>query len=385
MIKAVYLDHHATTPMDERVFQAMRPWLAEGHGNPSSGHHLGIAAAEAVENARELIADLLGVAEQSEIVFTSGATESNHMAIVGTALQARRDRGARHVVISAIEHKSVFAAAQFLAEHHDFDLTVIEVDATGRVAPEAVAAALRPDTAIVSIMSSNNEIGTIQPSAEIASAAHARGVPFHCDATQSLGWTPVLADEVGADLISFSSHKIYGPMGIGGLWVKRNLPIAALMPGGGQQRGLRGGTLNVTGIVGLGEACRLLNTCRDRDAAHVTALRDRLQKTLLDTFPDAIVNGDQENRLPNNLNISVPGLTADMLVAATPDVIVSTQSACSNGSDSHVLNAIGQKMSEETLRIGLGRTTTAKDVDYAATRLVDAIKEARIRPHQYVA
>ncbi|MBC6445957.1 cysteine desulfurase family protein [Actinokineospora xionganensis] len=376
MSRTVYLDHHATTPLDERVLAAMRPWLTTECGNASSAHRLGSSAAAAVESARIAVAALLGAHDPDEIVFTSGATESNQLAIVGVALKARQLRGARHVLTTAVEHKSVFSAMEYLVEHHGFTSSIVPVDRAGRVDPATIAAAVTTETAVLSTMVANNEIGTIQPVRHIADSVRDSGVALHADATQAMGGIAVSVDDLGVDLLSLSGHKIYGPTGVGALYARRGVPMAALLPGGGQQRGLRGGTFNVAGIVGMGEACRILTATREEESIRTAGLRDRLQSALIEMLPDAEVNGDQENRLPNNLSLSVPGLVAASLMASLPDVIFATTSACSSGGESHVLQAIGQRAEPGTLRLSVGRHTTVDDVDYAARELVSAIRAA---------
>lgn len=373
--QVIYLDHQATTPIDPRVLDAMMPYLTTSYGNPSSPHACGHAAAAAVQTARHQIRDLIGAASDSEIIFTSGATESDHLAITGIAA-ALRDAG-DHIITTTIEHKAVLAACQQLASQR-FRLTVIPVDADGLVDPARIAAAITPATILVSVMHANNEIGTIQPLAEIGQITRDHGVLLHTDAAQSLGLVPFNVDHLGVDLASFSAHKIYGPKGTGAIYIRRGTvrPIPQLV-GGGQEYGLRAGTLNVPGIVGIGQAASILAAQRTADACRITGLRDQLLRLLRDAIPDIRVNGTLTHRLPGNLNLAVPGIDADILVEQMPGLALSTGSACNTGraAQSHVLTAIGldRPSARSSIRIGLGRRTTLREITSAVRQIASAI------------
>jgi cysteine desulfurase len=363
----IYLDHQATTPLDERVLEAMMPFLTREYGNPSSAHSYGRTAARAVRTARRQVAGLVGAESELEIVFTSGATEATHLAIVGAALAARPHGG--HLVTTTIEHKTVLAACRRLVEHHGYTLTRVDVDAHGRVDPADVAAALTARTVLVSVMHANNEIGTLQRLAAIASITTGRGIALHTDAAQSAGHGLLNVTELGVDLASLSAHKLHGPKGVGALYVRGGLPLTAQQTGGGQERGLRAGTSNVPAIVGFGAAAHLVTTGAVPPPSRIRTLRDRLQDRLLAAIPGAAVNGHPHRRLPGNLSLTLPGIEAAELLGRLPGIAASTGSACNtgNGEPSHVLLAIGltRDQARATLRLGLGRTTTGTDVDQA--------------------
>lgn len=373
----VYLDSHATTPVDRRVLDAMLPYFSEQFGNPSSSSHAwGWKAQEAVEKARRQVASLLG-ASAREIVFTSGATESNNFAIRGCAEHAPADR--RHIVVSTIEHKSVLQAADRLAVS-GWRVTHLPVREDGLVDLEAARTAVTPDTAIVSVMAANNEIGTLQPMAELSAIARAVGAHFHSDAAQSVGKVPVDVEADGVDLLSLTGHKLYGPKGCGALYVRKKTDLAPLLCGGGQERGLRSGTLNVPGIVGLGQACALCAAGMAEEAARLTALRNRLLEGLRAGVPGLVVNGSIEHRLPQNLHVSFPGVDGSALVIGIGDIAVSTGSACSSASatPSHVLQALGGDAARSaSIRFGLGRHTTEDEVDYAIEKFVTVVRHLR--------
>jgi cysteine desulfurase len=377
--QVIYLDHQATTPVDPRVLDAMLPYLTTGYGNPSSPHAYGRQAAEAVRVARHQVRELIGASTESEIVFTSGATEADHLAITGIA---RGLKGANfHVVTTAIEHRAVLASCQHLAGE-GFDLTVVPVRADGLVDPADIAAAITPRTAIVSVMHANNEIGTVQPLAEIGHIARERGVLLHTDAAQSLGSLPFHVDHLGVDLASFSGHKIYGPKGVGALYVRRGRvrPVPQ-MTGGGQEYGLRPGTLNVPGIVGMGQAAAILADQRHIDAWRITGLRDLLLSLLRQAVPGISVNGSLIQRLPGSLNFTIPGIEADQLIDDLPGLAISTGSACSAGrpDPSHVLTAIGldRISARSSIRIGLGRATTRQDIIAAVQQISGAVQASK--------
>jgi cysteine desulfurase len=374
----IYLDHHATTPVDPRVLDAMLPFFREDFGNAASiSHAFGRRAAAAVEDARERIAASLG-AEPREIVFTSGATEANNLAIQGSARlrPAHRD----HLVSVASEHPSVLDVCEALTSE-GFRTTVVPVDAEGRVEPAAIGDALEDRTAVVSVMLANNEIGVLQPVDEIAALCRERGVPCHTDAAQAVGRIPVDVDALGVDLLSFSGHKVYGPKGIGALFVRQRRPRVRLAPvqhGGGHEGGLRSGTLPVPLIIGLARALEVCLEDLESEAKRQRELRERLWGQLREAVPDARCNGHPEERLPGNLNVTFPGVDADRLLLALTDVALSSGSACSTASPapSHVLLAIGlsEQEAKSSIRIGLGRGTTPEEVDTAARRLLEAAR-----------
>jgi cysteine desulfurase len=372
----VYLDYQATTPVDPRVLDALLPYLTSAYGNPSSPHAYGRQAANAVGAARRQFRDLIGAGADSEIVFTSGATEADHLAITGIAY-ALRDVGS-HIVTTAIEHKAVLAVCQHLARH-GFQVTVVPANADGLINPADIATAITPGTVLVSVMHANNEIGTIQPLAEIGQITRDRGVLLHTDAAQSVGSLPFNVDHLAVDLASFSGHKIYGPKGVGVLYTRRGTvrPVPQV-GGGGQEYGLRPGTLNVAGIVGMGEAASIVASQRRTDARRITTLRDELLGMLREAIPDIKVNGSMTRRLPGNLNVTIPGIDADQLIEQLPGLAISTGSACNTGQSdpSHVLLAIGldRPSVRASIRIGLGRNTTPSDVGSAAKQIAAAVE-----------
>ncbi len=389
-----YMDNHATTRVDPRVVEAMLPYFHEKYGNPHSVHAAGHEAREAVDAARQSIAAAIG-ADAKEIVFTSGATESNNLAIRGVAERQRR-RG-NHLVSVATEHRAVLDPLARLARH-GYEATLLDVEQqpsprAGWLDPQKVADAVRDDTCLVSVMLANNEIGVIQPLAEIAAVCKSRGVLLHCDATQAVGKMPVDVASLGVDLMSFTAHKIYGPKGIGALYVRRRDPIVRLEPqiaGGGQQEGRRSGTLNVPGIVGFAEALRL---CRDElpaETNRLAALRDNLAAALFDELdeiqlcgpePSARSDTDFPLRLPGNLNVSFGNVDGEALLLAMGNLAVSSGAACTStdSGPSHVLLALGFSEDEarSSLRFGLGRFNTPSDVDFAVKRVVQAVRRLR--------
>ena len=377
----VYLDNHATTPVDPRVLEAMLPYFGPKFGNAASkGHRYGWEAEKAVELARRRIAELAG-AHPREIVFTSGATESDNLALKG-AMQAARKKG-NHLVTLATEHKAVLDTARRL-EREGCQATILPPKPDGLVDLEALRRAIRPDTVLVSVMYANNEIGTIQPVAAIGALCHQRGVLFHCDAVQALGKIPVDVERDQIDLMSLSAHKLYGPKGVGALYVRRRNPrvvLAAQMDGGGHEAGMRSGTLNVPAIVGFGEACRLCAQEMTAEAARTGALRDRLKTRLQTALEGVEVNGTMEHRLPANLNVSFAGVDAESLLIALPEVALSTGSACTSATvePSHVLQALGltRDRAHSSVRLGLGRFNTEEEVDFAATKIAEAVRRLR--------
>jgi cysteine desulfurase len=377
----VYLDNHATTRPDPRVVAAMWPYFVEKYGNAASvSHRFGWDAAEAVDRAREQVAQAIG-AETKEIVFTSGATESNNLAIKG-ALPDLKKRG-DHIVSALSEHKAVLDPLKRLARE-GWNVTLVPCDGTGQVSAEAVEAALTDRTVLVSVMAANNEVGTINPFAAIGRLCHARGILFHNDATQAVGKLAidVKADEI--DLLSLSAHKLYGPKGIGALYVRRRNPQVRLSPlfdGGGHERGFRSGTLPVPLIVGLGEACRIAVEERDADNARVLALRERLHQGLMDRIDGLRLNGHPTERLHGNLNLSFAAVEGEALMMAMRDVAVSSGSACSstNPEPSHVLLAMGldEDMARASLRFGLGRFTSSEEIEFAIETVATAVERLR--------
>ena len=374
----IYLDHHATTPVDPRVLKAMLPFFSEKFGNPSSRtHRPGWDASDAVERARKQVAALIG-ASAREIVFTSGATEANNLAIAGIAAAAPADR--RHVVTVATEHKAVLDPCRAL-EAQGWQVTVLPVAATGLVDLAAVEQAVTPDTALVSVMLANNEIGVVQPLAGIARLAHAHGAVVHTDAVQALGKLPLDVAALDVDLASFSAHKVYGPKGVGALFVKRGIDkrLRAQVRGGGQERGLRGGTLNVPGIVGFGAACEVAGKDLPVETARLNELRDRLWQQLRADLDGVTLNGAPTPRLPGNLNVSFEGIDGESLLLAITDVAVSSGAACTSAEPSHVLTALGleTRRALASLRFGLGRDTTAEDIAQAAAHIGAVVSQLR--------
>ena len=379
----IYLDHHATTPCDPRVVEAMLPWLGERFGNASSAtHRYGWEADAAVEDARERLATAIG-AEPREIVFTSGTTESDNLALQGLA-HAGRGRG-DHLVTTAIEHPAVLDTCRALAKD-GFSLTELPVDADGLVDPDAVARAIGDRTLLVSVMAANSEIGTLQPIAEIGRLCRERDVPFHTDAAQAAGKIPLDVAAANVDLLSMCAHKLYGPKGIGLLYVRERRPRLRLEPllhGGGHERGRRPGTLPVPLIVGFARAVELCLAEREAEAARLSRLRDRLWDRLSAAVPDARRNGHASQRLPGNLNVCLPGAPADALIASLDDVALSSGSACASasGEPSHVLRALGlsDPDARASLRFGLGRGTTEAHIDRVAERVAEEVNALRTR------
>jgi cysteine desulfurase len=384
-VDRVYLDHHATTPVDPLVLDAMLPFFSERFGNPSSRSQVfGIEARGAVESAREQLAALIGAAPE-EIVFTSGATESNNLAIRGVA---RAASAGGHIVTTAIEHAAVLEPCRTL-EREGFQVTRVTPDAEGLVAARDVVAAIRPDTILVSMMAANNEVGTIEPVGEVGAACRERGVLFHCDAVQALGRMPVNVAGWQVDLMSLSAHKMYGPKGVGALFVRRGRrPRIKLQPqseGGGQERGMRSGTLNVPGIVGFGAAAAKAQAALAAgEPARLHALRDRLLAGLMTRIDGVTVNGSLERRLPGNLHVSIARAEAETLIIALGGrIALSTGAACAEaeGKGSHVLRALG--MTDEriytSLRFGIGRYNTEAEIDAVVEALAEAVRAARDR------
>jgi cysteine desulfurase len=376
--RPIYLDNQATTPCDPRVLEAMWPWFAERFGNPHSAEHvMGREAEDAVETARASVAALIG-AEPREIVLTSGATESNNIAIKGAARHARASGDVRRRIVTlATEHKCVLESVASLAGE-GFEPVVLPVRHDGLLDPETLAAALAEPTLLVSVMAVNNEIGIIQDLRTISEAAHAAGALFHTDAAQAAGKIPLDVHALGIDLMSISGHKLYGPKGVGALYVRRRprVRLEPLFSGGGQERGLRSGTLPTPLIVGFGSACDLAAAEMDDDAARIRDLRDLLWSRLAGALSGLVLNGAMGARIPGNLNVTFPGASATEIMAAVPDLCVSTGSACSSAAiePSYVLRALGlsDAAAARTLRIGIGRFTSRADIETAADALVEA-------------
>ncbi len=385
MKKPVYLDYHATTPVDRRVIDAMLPYFGERFGNAASrSHRFGWEAEKAVDLARRRIAALAG-ATAREIVFTSGATESNNLALKGV-MEAYRSKGS-HLDTMATDHKAVLDPARRL-ERQGCRLTVLPPEPDGLLSLDRLRAALEADTVLVSVMVANNEIGVIQPVREIGAICRERGILFHTDAAQAFGKIPVDVERDGIDMLSVSAHKLYGPKGVGALYVRRRNPrvqVAAQMDGGGHEAGMRSGTLNVPAIVGFGQACAIAAAEMASEAARLAGLRDRLRERLEADLAGVHVNGSRERRLPGNLNVSFAGVDGDALLMSMPDLALSTGSACSSATvePSHVLRAlgVGEERARGALRFGLGRWNTAEEVEYAAGRIVEAVGKLRaLRP-----
>jgi cysteine desulfurase len=377
----IYMDNHATSPLDPRVLEAMLPYFTNKFGNAASRNHsFGWEAEQAVETAREQIAKLIG-ATAKEIIFTSGATESNNLAIKGIA-EMYRERG-NHIITQVTEHKAVLDTCKRL-EKYGYRVTYLPVKADGLIDLEDLKRAIDDKTILVSIMAANNEIGVLQPIREIGKLCHEKGVIFHTDAVQAVGKVPVnvIADNI--DVLSLSGHKIYGPKGVGALYVRRRNPrvqIAAQIDGGGHERGMRSGTLNVTGIVGLGKACEIAREEMDTEAAYLRGLRDRLKAKLESELDYVHVNGSWEHRLPGNLNMSFVYVEGESLLMGINDVAVSSGSACTSATlePSYVLKALGlgDDVAHSSIRFGLGRFNTQAEVDYVADKVIDIVKKLR--------
>jgi cysteine desulfurase len=377
----IYMDNHATSPMDPRVLEAMMPYFTAKFGNAASRNHsFGWEAEQAVETAREQIAKLIG-ATAKEIIFTSGATESNNLAIKGIA-EMYRERG-NHIITQVTEHKAVLDTCKRL-EKYGYRVTYLPVKADGLIDLEDLKRAIDDKTILVSIMAANNEIGVLQPIREIGKICHEKNVLFHTDAVQAVGKVPVnvIADNI--DVLSLSGHKIYGPKGVGALYVRRRNPrvqIAAQIDGGGHERGMRSGTLNVPGIVGLGKACEIASAEMENEAAYLRGLRDRLNSKLQSELDYIHVNGSMEHRLPGNLNVSFVYVEGESLLMGINDVAVSSGSACTSATlePSYVLKALGlgDDVAHSSIRFGLGRFNTQAEVDYVAEKVIDIVKKLR--------
>lgn len=377
----LYLDNHATTRMDPRVFAAMTPYFTEIYGNAASRNHaFGWQAEEAVEKSRKQIADLIG-ADSKEIVFTSGATESNNLAIKGVA-QMYAEKG-NHIITAATEHKAVLDTCKRL-EKDGFRVTYLPVQQDGLIDLNLLRESITDRTILISIMYANNEIGVVQPIQEIGKIAKEKGVLFHTDAVQAVGKIPVNVIKDGVDILSLTGHKLYGPKGCGALYVRRRNPrvrLAEQMNGGGHERGMRSGTLNVPGIVGLGEACELCNKEMADEAMRLGYLRDKLKNRIFESLDEVYINGSWESRLPHNLNVSFAYVEGESLLMGINDVAVSSGSACTSATlePSYVLKALGagDDLAHSSIRFGLGRFTTEEEIDYVADKIIDVVKKLR--------
>lgn len=372
----IYLDYAATTPVDERVLEVMLPYFTQHFGNAGSRQHPhGWVAAEAVANARKLVAKCIGASEK-EIVFTSGATESINLAIKGVI--AANSRSRKHVITISTEHKATLEVCKSL-ENQGVEVTYLPVNHAGEINPEALKIAFQENTVLISIIWGNNETGVLHPITEIVDMAHQAGVIVHVDATQVVGKLPVQVYDVGVDLLSFSSHKIYGPKGVGALFIKHGTPVASYQQGGGQERNLRGGTLNVSGVVGFGEACKWTLEMHKPDNERITTLRDLLEELLLTAHPEVIINAQNAARLPHISNVSFPNVDGEELLMRLNKVAVSNGSACNSAATepSHVLKAMGvtDELAYASVRFSLGKFTTAEDI-YTAAKHVTAVYHA---------
>lgn len=378
----IFLDNHSTTPMDPRVLETMLPYFVEKFGNAASRNHaFGWAAEEAVEQARKQIAKLIK-ADSKEIVFTSGATESDNLALKGV-LEMYKEKGT-HIITSSTEHRAVLDTAKSLEAKGLATVTYLPVDKYGMVNPQDVQNAITDKTILISIMLANNEIGTINPIQEIGKIAKARGVLFHCDATQGVGKIPVDVQTMGIDLMSFSAHKIYGPKGIGALYVRKRNPrvrIAAQIDGGGHERGMRSGTLPVPLIVGFGKACELCEQEMPAETARLTKMRDRLQADIMAALEESYLNGHPTNRLPGNLNISFAYVEGESLLMGMKDIALSSGSACTSATlePSYVLRAlgVGTELAHSSIRFGLGRFNTDDEIDYTIKKVIEVVTKLR--------
>jgi cysteine desulfurase len=373
----IYLDHHATTPVDARVLEAMLPYFSEKFGNPASKHHrFGWEANDAVEHARKQVAALIG-AGSKDVIFTSGGTEANNLAVKGAAKARGEDRN--QLVTVTTEHKAVLDPMVRLGKS-GFRVLPLPVDAAGRIELNVLEGVMTDRTALVSVMAANNEIGVLQPIKEAAAIAHRHGAWFHTDAVQAAGRVPFNVDELDVDLATISAHKIYGPKGIGALYVRRKrVAIDAEIDGGGHERGLRSGTLNVPAIVGFGRAAEIARAEMASEAKRVGALRDRLLSALQSQVDRITVNGAMDQRLPGNLNVSFAGVDGEALLVSLDDIAVSSGAACTQAEPSHVLLALGMKTDQAlaSLRFGIGRSTTAEEVDYAAEKVASVVGRLR--------
>lgn len=377
----IYLDYHATTPMDERVLQAMLPYFSETFGNAASRNHVfGWQAEEIVGEARDRIASIIG-ASGRDIVFTSGATESDNLALQGVA-EFNKGKG-NHLITVPTEHKAILDTCHYL-EQKGFEVTYLNVNKYGEIDLQQLQDEIKDGTILVSIMAANNEIGTIQPLKEIGAITRSKGVLFHCDATQGIGKIPIDVEEMNIDLLSMTAHKIYGPKGIGALFARRKRPRVRLSPiihGGGHERGMRSGTLNVSGIVGFAKAIEICQAEMDSEGERLVNLRERLYKNLTDKLDYVFLNGHPTRRLPGNLNLSFAYVEGESLIMGISDIAVSSGSACTSASlePSYVLRAlgVGDELAHSSIRFGLGRFTSVEEIDYTAEKVIATVSRLR--------
>ncbi len=380
-MKRIYLDHSATTPVAPEVLDAMLPYFGKKFGNASSLHSFGLEAKEALEESRAKVAALLG-AQSEEIIFTSGGTESDNLALKGIGYRSKEKGKGNHIITSSIEHPAILETCRKL-ETQGFEVTYLPVTKDGLVDPGTVESAVREETVLISVMHANNEIGTIQPLKEIGEIAAEKDVFFHTDAVQTAGKIPIDVNDMGLDLLSISAHKLYGPKGVGALYVRKGTRLDSILQGGGHERGLRSGTENVAGIVGLARAADLASQEMASEAKRLTDLRDKLAKMVLDSVKDAWINGTMEKRLPGNLNFGFRYVEGEslLLFLDSKGIAVSTGSACSSKKlePSHVLMSLGLKAEEchGSLRITMGRSNTEEDVDYVARSITEAVERFR--------
>lgn len=378
----IFMDNHSTTPMDPRVLEAMVPYFVEKFGNSASRNHaFGWEAEEAVENARKQIARTIH-ADSKEIVFTSGATESDNLAIKGV-VEMYHEKG-DHIITSSTEHRAVLDTCKALESKRGVKVTYLPVDKAGMVKPEDVRNAITDKTILITIMMANNEIGTINPIKDIGKIAKEKGILFHCDATQGVGKIPVDVQDMGIDLMSFSAHKLYGPKGVGALYVRKKAPrvrIAAQMDGGGHERGMRSGTLPVPLIVGFGKAVELCEQEMPTESKRLSAMRDRLQTAITSKLEEVYLNGHSTQRLPNNLNLSFAYVEGESLLMGLKEIALSSGSACTSATlePSYVLRAlgVGSDLAHSSIRFGLGRFNTDEEVDYTAKRIIEVVTKLR--------
>ena len=382
MKKRIYLDYQATTPVDSRVFEVMKSHFCEQFGNPASRHEFGWEAENAIATARKQTADLIG-AGAKEIIFTSGATESINLALKGIA----EAYSGKHIITAMTEHKAVFDVCKTL-EKRGFEITFLKPNRDGQISPKQVEEAVREDTFLISLMHANNEIGTIYPVAEFGKIAHKNDIIFHVDAAQTVGKIPVNVANMNVDLLSFSGHKIYAPKGVGALFVRRKNPRIRLAPqihGGGHERGLRSGTLNVPGVIGLGKACEICAVEMQTEATRIAKLRKQLLDGILSNMEGVTINGTMENRLDGNLNLTFYGVDSETLILSMKEIAVSSGSACTSATiePSHVLKALGLSnlQARSSLRLSIGRMTTADEIDFVTQQIENAVNRLRHRKH----
>ena len=374
----VYLDNQATTPVDPRVLEAMLPYFSEKFGNPASrSHSFGWAAGEAVETARAQVAKLIG-ADPKEILFTSGGTEGDNLAIKGAAYAGKAQ--GNHIVTAVTEHKAVLDSCKHL-EKEGVRITYLQVNKDGLIDLEQLRQAITDQTLLVTIMHANNEIGVLQPIAEIGQLCRERGVLFHTDAAQSIAKAPVNVAKQNLDLLSVSGHKLYAPKGVGAIYVRDGVLLSPIIDGGGHERGMRSGTLNVPGIVGLGKACAIASEEMPKEACHIAGFRNRLRDRILGSITDCYINGSMEQRLPGNLNVSFSGVDGQALFMGLADVAVSSGAACTSAKldPSYVLKALGlsDDLANSSLRFGIGRFNTEAEIDFAADRVIEVVSQLR--------